>query len=109
MALKLEKSEWREYFDSVSKVLGAKLVEVDVTALKLGDQVEVEWLPLIGLTYDPKDDVMAIAMEGIEHNISHPKEIYVEQDVETLRTVEVVDPSGEHHIVLLKDPLRLAA
>jgi len=105
----LEKSQWQGYFDNVSKALGAKLVELEVAGLNLGDQLEIDWVPLIGLSYDPKDDVMAIAVEGIEHNILHPKQINVEQDVETLYNMEVVDGSGDHHILRLKDPLKLKA
>ena len=47
----------KDYFDRVSKVLGPKLVELEVASLRLGDQVEPDWVPLIGLTYDPKSDV----------------------------------------------------
>ena len=50
MALtQLAKSRWKDYFDSVSKVLGSKLVELEVASLGLGDQVELDWVPLIGL------------------------------------------------------------
>jgi hypothetical protein len=109
MALtQLAKSRWKDYFDSLSKMLGTKLVELEVASLGLGDQVEVEWVPLIGLTYDPKSDVLAVMVEGIEHNIQHPQQIYVEQDVETLHSIDIEDASGEHHILLLKDPLRLS-
>ena len=110
MALtQLAKSGWKNYFDRVSKVLGTKLVELEVASLGLGDQVEVDWVPLIGLTYDPKSDVLSVVVEGIEHNIQHPQKIYVEQDVETLHSIEVEDTSRERHILLLKDPLRLPA
>jgi hypothetical protein len=108
MALtQLAKPEWQDYFDGVSKVLDAKLVEIEVTGLGLGDQVEVDWLPLIGLSYDPRGAVLAVIVEGIEHNIRHPKQIHVEQDVEGLYSIEVVDSAEEHHILLLKDPLKL--
>lgn len=107
--MQLAKSQWQDYFDRVAKVLGTKLVELEVTGLGLGDQVEVDWLPLIGLSYDPKGDILVVVVEGIEHNIRQPKQIHVEQDVETLHSIEVVDAAGEHHILLLKDPLRLPA
>lgn len=108
MALtQLAKPRWQDYFDRVSKTLGAKLVEIEVTGLGLGNQVQAEWLPLIGLTYDPKNDILAVALEGLQHNIQHPKQIHVEQDVETLYSIEVVDAGGEHHLLILKDPLRL--
>lgn len=105
----LAESRWKDYFDRVSKMLGTKLVELEVASLGLGDQVEVDWVPLIGLSYDPKNDVLAVVVEGIEHNIQHPQQIYVDQDVETLHSIEVKDASGEQHILLLKDPLRLPA
>lgn len=103
----LAKSRWKDYFDRVSKVLGTKLVELEVAGLGLGDQVEVDWVPLIGLTYDPRNDVLSVVVEGIEHNIQHPQQIHVEQDVETLHSIEVKDAAGEQHILLLKDSLRL--
>jgi len=43
MAKKLEKSMWRPYFDDISKVLAGKRAEIEVAALNLGDQIEVEW------------------------------------------------------------------
>ena len=42
MAKKLEKSMWRPYFDDISKVLAGKRAEIEVAALNLGDQIEVE-------------------------------------------------------------------
>jgi hypothetical protein len=110
MALtQLAKPRWQDYFDHVSKTLGAKLVEVEVTGLGLGAQVQADWLPLIGLSYDPHNDMLSVVLEGIVHNIQHPKQIHVEQDVETLHSVEVVDAEGERHILILKDPLSLPA
>lgn len=110
MALtQLAKSRWQEYFDRVSKALGAKLVEVEVTGLGLGDQVQVEWLPLLGLSYDPKDDMAVISAEGIEHRIAHPSRVHIDQDELDLRSIEIVDADGEHHILILKEPLALPA
>jgi hypothetical protein len=44
--------------------LTAKRVEIETASLKLGGQVAAEWLPMIGLSYDPKDDLIEIALEG---------------------------------------------
>lgn len=103
----LAKPQWQSYFDRVAKALGAKLVQVEITGLGLGDQVQAESLPLIGISYDPRNDILAVALEGIEHNIQHPKQIHVEQDVESVYSIEAVDAEGEHHILLLRDPLSL--
>jgi len=103
------KAQWQSYFDRVSTELGAKLVEIEVTGVGLGDQVEAEWIPLVGLSYDPANDLVAVIAEGVRHLIRHPKQIHVEHDTEWLRSVEVIDAEGVHHFVLLRDPLSLPA
>jgi hypothetical protein len=110
MALtQLAKSQWQPYLDRVSKALGAKLIEIEITGLGLGDQIEVEWLPLLGVSYEPKDDMVLVTAEGIEHRIPHPKRIHVDQDELDLHSIEVVDADGEHHILIFKEPVALPA
>ena len=53
-----------------------KAAEIEVASLSLGDQVEAEWLPLHGITYDPNDDLVEVALEGLDHMIRKPREIY---------------------------------
>ncbi len=54
----LEKSEWHGYFDRVSRALLGKRAKIEVASLVLGDQIEAEWVPVLGITYDQKDDVL---------------------------------------------------
>jgi Family of unknown function (DUF5335) len=63
---KLEKTEWRRFFDWVSKGLVGKRAEIEIASLALGDQIEAEWLPLLGIAYDPKNDVLEIALDGLD-------------------------------------------
>jgi len=104
---RLAKAQWQAYFDRVSKSLPAKNALIEVAGLGLGEQFEAKWVPFAGVTYDPKDDVLVVAVEGLEHLIRRPQEIYVDQDADTLRSFEAIDADGQRHIVLLKDPLRL--
>lgn len=108
-ARKLDKKEWKPFFESISKVLGTKQAEIEVLSLNLGDQVEAEWLPLIGLTYDPKDDVLDVALEGLDHLIPKPQEIYVDDSSVGLASVAVADGEGKRHLIQLRDPLALPA
>ena len=57
---KLHKQVWHAFFDFISKLLQGKQVETEVASLALGDQMEAEWLPLLGLVYDPKDDLVEV-------------------------------------------------
>ena len=109
MARKLEKSQWRAYFDRMSKALVGKRVEIEAASLKLGDQIAAQWLPLLGISYDPKNDVLEIALDGVDHLINKPREIYVEEKGLELSGVEVVDAEGVRQIVVLGDPLMLPA
>jgi hypothetical protein len=68
-----------DVFDRVTKMLEGKRAEIEVVSLRLGDQVEAEWLPLLGIAYDPNDDIVEIALEGLDHLIPNPREIYVEK------------------------------
>jgi hypothetical protein len=106
---KLDKKQWRSFFDGVSKLLEGKRAEIEVASLSLGDQVEAEWLPLMGIAYDPKDDLVEVALEGLDHLIHHPREIYVDDDVGGLLAIEIVTTDDVREIVKLKDPLLLPA
>ena len=106
---KLDKKQWRTFFDRVTKMLEGKRAEIEVVSLRLGDQVEAEWLPLLGIAYDPNDDIVEIALEGLDHLIPNPREIYVEEGPETVEALEVVDADDVRQILKLRDPLMLPA
>lgn len=105
--LKLEKEAWHPYFDNITKILEGKRVEVEVASLKIGDQIEAEWLPLIGIAYDHQDDIIEIALEGLDHMIHKPREVYVDQEAVELVSMEVIDADDFRQIIRLRDPLML--
>src|SRR6266540_3009494 len=103
---KLEKPEWRPFLDVVSKLLEAKEAEIEVASLDLGDQVQAEWLPLLGITYDPNDDIVEVALDGLDHMIHKPRELYAEEGPGGLTALEIIDADDVKQIVKLRDPLR---
>jgi Family of unknown function (DUF5335) len=107
MARKLERAGWRPFLDRVSKGIAGKQAEIEVASLDLGDQLEAEWVPLIGLVYDPKDDIVEVAVEGLDHLIHKPRELYVEEEGGELLSLEVIDEDGTRSIIKLKDMLML--
>jgi hypothetical protein len=107
--LAVPSAEWREYFDRMSKGLLGARAEIEVASLDLGDQVLAEWVPLLGITYDSRDDLLDVALAGgTNHLIRRPREISVEEDAGGLRSVAVVDAEGARQTVRLKDPLMLS-
>jgi hypothetical protein len=91
----------------VSKHLIGKRAEIDVESLALGAQVEGKWLPLFGIVYDPKNDLIEIAVEELDHMVHKPREIYVDEGSTGLISLEVLDGDGVRHIVQFRDPLML--
>jgi len=105
--VKLDKGAWQTYFDRISKLVVGKQSEIEVTSLQLGDQIEAEWVPLLGIAYDPKNDLVEILLEGLDHLIQHPRDIYVDQGPAGLTSMEVVDTDDVRQIIRLRDPIML--
>jgi hypothetical protein len=107
MSRRLERDEWQAYCNRISKSVAGKRAELEVISLDLGDQIEAEWLLLYGIVYDPKADVFEVALEGLDHLISHPREVYVDEGPSGLTALEVIDEDETRQIVKLKEPLML--
>lgn len=100
-------THWRSFFDRMSNALLGKRAELEVATLDLGDQIVAEWVPLIGITYDSKDDLLDIALDRANHLIRHPREIAVQEGTTGVESVTIVDADGARQIVHLTDPLSL--
>jgi hypothetical protein len=109
MAQAIAKSEWARYCDSISKALESSDAEIEVSSLELGDQPESDWLPFIGISYDANDDIIDVALEGLDHIINHPKEMRAQLDGSGLQALEIKDADGVQHLVKLRDSLALPA
>jgi hypothetical protein len=88
-------------------LLVGKQVEIEATSMKFGDQIEQEWIQLLGITYDHKDDLIEILVEGLDHLIHKPREVWVDHGVIGLVSMEVVDADDVKQIIRLREPLML--
>jgi len=109
MGQKLDKVELRDLFDRVTKQLKAQMVEVDVASLQLGDQIEADWVRLLGLSYDPHDDAIEIMLDGIDITVPKPREIHFDGTGSHWTALDIRDAEGVQHILELKEPLLLPA
>jgi hypothetical protein len=78
--LKLEKKQWHDFFDRMSKALIGKRAEIEVASLPIGVQIAAKQLPLIGVVY---------------------------QGLLGLASMEIIGSDDTRHIVQLRDPLML--
>ena len=106
---KIEKTQWESYFDSITNFLKGKVATIDVTSLDIGDQLQANEVALFGLTYDPKNDLFEVSLEGLDHLILQPKEIYVLNGEDGIEAIEIVTNKGVKQVITLKQALMLPA
>jgi hypothetical protein len=102
-------AEWRAFFDGLADVVIGKRMEVEVASLDLGDQIVAEWVPLLGVTYDAANDLLDVALTGLNHLIREPRQIYVQEGSRGLEMIAVESADGVKQILRLKEPLMLPA
>jgi hypothetical protein len=106
---KLERTEWRTFFDRLSKTLKDSRAEIEIGSLALGQQVQANWLPLIGLAYDLKDDTVEVALEGLDHLIERPRDFFLDEDGGAVSSLEIIDADNARQIIKFKEPISLAS
>lgn len=99
---KLERSEWRQYFDEVAKHLPSMRVGVSVLGDDIGVQLETENSALLGISYDSTDEVFEVATSSLSHRVASPKEIYVLEEAGRLSSVEVIAQDDTKQIIELR-------
>lgn len=106
---KLERTQWSGFCNLLSKGLAAtgKRAEIEVASTDIGAQVEAQYVPVVGLTYDRKSDLLEVVLEEFEHLVFHPRELYVDYGPGGVENLGIVDQDNAWHIVLLRDPLML--
>jgi Family of unknown function (DUF5335) len=109
----LDAAKWHEYFDTVTPVIEGKHVTIEVMDEQVGDQFDAERIPLEAISYDPKDDVLEVALGGrgtrfpvvLRHFISNPQTISVEEENSVTPTAVLVkDASGARTLIRLYEP-----
>ncbi len=104
----VNKQQWAPYLASLSRSLAGKQAFVEVSGLALGDQVEARWIPLLGVTYDRKDDIVVLDLGDLNHVIQHPAQIEANDEGGQVGSMEIVDQEGTKHIMRLREPILLA-
>jgi hypothetical protein len=114
----LDAERWLEYFESLAPDFGGLVVTIEIIDERIGDQTEVERLPLQAIGYDPKDNVMEIAVGGrglrypvlLRHFISRPQTISVEESGKAApAAILVTDADGQRTLIRLFEPTAIEA
>jgi Family of unknown function (DUF5335) len=112
----LDRQSWAGYLDSLTESSEGLLVSIELMSEEIGDQSDVERMPLQAISYDPRDDVLEVAVGGrgvrypivLRHFISNPTTISVEEDgAPSPSAILVTDPSGVRTLIRLFEPPEL--
>jgi Family of unknown function (DUF5335) len=104
---KLERGDWSGFCIRATRGFVGKRVDIEVASLQIGSQLEARLLPLNGMSYDPTSDVLELLVGEVEHLIRAPRELYVDEELLGLVSLQIVDADGVRQIVTLRDPLML--
>jgi len=105
---KIDKAHWRGFLENVTHTLVDSGSEAEVGYLALRCRIGEKWLGLFGLNYDPRNDAIEIALDGVDHMIDAPRELYAELGPGGLEALEIVGANHTSQIVRLRTPLPLA-
>ena len=101
----LAKPQWQSFFERLSTLLRANVVEVEVSGLGLVDKIAADWVRLAVFAYNEDNDLLEISVHGADLAIHRPAQIHVRRDESLLQSIEIVDNEGNRTFVILKTPL----
>ena len=71
--------------------------------LKIGDQIEADYVSLIGMTYEPKEDVLYLYLgDELEDSIKNPVEVYVDEGEFGVDEIAIKCAQGHLHLIKFK-------
>jgi hypothetical protein len=74
-------------------------VDVEVLSMDWGDQFEAEGAHVFGITYDPKENALEFELEGGDHRIEKPKEVWTAEEIDGfVKAIEVVREDGTKEV-----------
>jgi hypothetical protein len=107
--ISIEKKDWGGFLDWVTDSLSGARAEIDIVSLDIGAQVQARSLPLFGVTYDHKSNVIEIALEGLDHLIHRPRSLVASVSESGLLSIEIIDEDEARQILKLTRPFALPA
>jgi Family of unknown function (DUF5335) len=109
----LPRAGWQAQLDELTRQHEGHDVTIELLDRDLGDEEEVERLPLSYIGFDPKDDVVIVAVGGrdgrypvvLRHLVEHPQRILADSSADDGRVaLDVVDGEGDHTIITIRPP-----
>ena len=98
------RSEFIGVCAALSSGLMGKRAEIEVLSPTDGILIEARWLPLIGFAYHPGQDTLIIMLDGLDHLVFQPREMYLDFGAGGVQSLGILDQRSVWQIVSLRDP-----
>jgi len=100
----IPRQEWTRYFDELTRRFfkdgNPEAATVEVISPDLGDQVAADFVRALGVAYDPRNEVLEVLLDGVDHLVYHPREVWVvEEDNGFVSTLEIVRDDDTREVV----------
>lgn len=78
-------------------------VDVEVLGVDSGDQFEAEGARIFGITFDPRENSVEFELDGGDHRIINPREVWVAEEPDGfIKAIEVVRDDGTREVARVK-------
>jgi hypothetical protein len=93
----------KTYFDKFTRHFllreSTNAVDVEILSPEWGDQFAAEGAHLYGITYDPKNNALEFEIEGADHRVTKPKEVWTAEEFDGfVRAIEIVRDDGTREV-----------
>jgi Family of unknown function (DUF5335) len=103
----VDRDQWSRVLDQLTERHAGEPIRIEVLDQTYGDQNEVERLPFTYAAYDPKDDVVILAVGGssprypvvLRHMVWHPTEVSITDDESTGTSLRLVEQDASATLV----------
>jgi hypothetical protein len=109
MASEIPRDDWQAYFEDFSRDQPDYLAKVEILSGEIGAETEAEGTHLAAITYDRKDDIVVIGLDGaaddvpeeVQHVIDRPVKIAADEGAGGEIAFEIEDAEGTKTVLRL--------
>lgn len=96
--------EWCGFLDTFTRLhLGdqSERATIEVHSQEGGDQIYAQGARLLSLSYDPQGDILDVELQGVDHLIFRPRELWVQEGgaSDRIATLRIVDDDGAQELI----------
>jgi hypothetical protein len=100
---KIPNDQLKTYFDKFTRHFllreSTNAVDVEVLAPDWGDQFAAEGSRLFGITYDPGHSSLEFELEGGDHRVTKPREVWTAEEFDGfVKAIEIVREDGTREV-----------